>query len=209
MQSPRRRTSRDDIRTVRDLRRSQIVAAARSLVAEGGLEALTIGALEKRLDFTRGVITYHFRDKDEIVTAVLDSAVEEIDSATFAHVRSSGSFQDRVRVVLTTKVRGFLSHGEARAILVSFWSRIPADARAAEQNARLHAAWREQALTLVRAGQAAGAFDPSVPADAVAALMVGTVLGIVVQAAFDPPAVDVDALIEEATRTLMARLQAR
>ena len=35
---------------------------------------------EKHLvPFTRGVITYHFADKDEIVGAVLESVVEEID----------------------------------------------------------------------------------------------------------------------------------
>src|SRR5205814_9753674 len=60
-----RRTSASD--SLRDLRRAQIVAAAREIVAGDGLESLTIGALEKRLGFSRGVITYHFRDKDEIV----------------------------------------------------------------------------------------------------------------------------------------------
>jgi AcrR family transcriptional regulator len=41
--------------TLRDLRR--------------GLEALTISALEGRLAFSRGVITYHFADKIRIVLA--------------------------------------------------------------------------------------------------------------------------------------------
>ncbi len=200
---------REEIRTVRDLRRSQIVSAARALVAHGGLEALTIGALEKRLDFTRGVITYHFRDKDEIVAAVLDSAVEEIDAATHADVRASATAEERVRAVITSKVRGFLDHAEARAILVSFWSLIPGDPRATAVNSRLYTNWRQQAATLVRAGQAQEWFDPAVPADAIGALMVGTVVGIVVQAGFEPESVDAEALIDEATAMLMARLRPR
>src|ERR1700722_2409301 len=67
--------------SVRDLRRGQILTAARRLVAEHGLEALTIGALEDRLAFTRGVITYHFANKDEIVRAVFASAIDEIDAS--------------------------------------------------------------------------------------------------------------------------------
>ena len=57
--------------TVRDLRRAQIIAAARAIVCRDGLDALTIGALEQKLAFTRGVITYHFAGKDDIVRALL------------------------------------------------------------------------------------------------------------------------------------------
>ena len=48
---------RPEVTTVRDLRRTQILAEARSIVAQEGLAALTIGTLEKRLPFSRGVIT--------------------------------------------------------------------------------------------------------------------------------------------------------
>src|SRR5437773_5389573 len=99
--------------TVRDFRRAQVIAAARSLVAEEGLEALTIGALEERLAFSRGVITYHFRNKDEIVEAVLAHAVAEIEEALRAELRASESPEERVGAVLRSMVRGFLAHPEA------------------------------------------------------------------------------------------------
>jgi AcrR family transcriptional regulator len=194
------------IRTVRDLRRSQIIAAARQLVADGGLEALTIGQLERRLEFTRGVITYHFRDKDEIVAAVLDSAVDSIDEGTFAEVNASGSMPDKVRAVIATKVRGFLRERDARAILVSFWARIPSDPRVAAQNSRLFAAWRKQSCLLIKMGQAAGAFRDDVDPETAGALLVGIVLGIVLQASFESDLIDVDQLIDEGARTVLARI---
>lgn len=196
-----------EIRTVRDLRRSQIIAAARALVAEGGLEALTIGSLERRLEFTRGVITYHFRDKSEIVAAVLESAIDEVDTATLAHVGASGSMEEKIRAVLATKVNGFLAHHEARAILVSFWSRIPADADATSLNSRLYGGWRKQAAALVRAGQIDGSFRGDVSPERIAALLVGMVVGIVVQVAFEPDSVDADELIDEAASLFVARLR--
>src|SRR5207249_7078413 len=109
-----------ELASVRDLRRAQIVAAARALVARGGLEALTVSALEKRLRFTRGVITYHFRGKDEIVRAVLASAVDEIDRATAEEVQASLDFAAKLEAVLRTKVRGFLENREAAHVLLSF-----------------------------------------------------------------------------------------
>ncbi len=192
-------------RTVRDFRRGQIVAAARALVARGGLEALTIAALEKRLEFTRGVITYHFRDKDEIVDAVLESAVAEIDAATDAEVRASLSFEEKVEAVLRSKVRGFLDNPEAAFVLLTFWGRILTDRRVRALNARLYANYRRQGARL--AARAPGA--SSATAADVAALLVGTVIGIVVQVYFEPGAIDPDRCVREAAATFAARLSAK
>jgi AcrR family transcriptional regulator len=194
--------------TVRDLRRQQIVATARALVAEGGLEALTIGALEARLSFSRGVITYHFRDKDEIVASVLEDAVAEIDAATLAEVRATGGFADKVHAVLDSKVRGFLDHPEAAAILLVFWTRLGRDPRASELNTRLFDTWRRQGASLLQAGQAAGIVRPDVSPEVIAALLVGNVLGIVIQARFEPP-VDVPAMTREAATAIAMSCLAR
>jgi AcrR family transcriptional regulator len=194
-------------RTVRDLRRRQIIAAARALVAKGGLEALTIGALERRLGFTRGVITYHFRGKDEIVDAVLASAIEEIDAATAAEVRASAGFGEKLEAVLRSKVRGFIDHREAGLTLLAFWGRIHRDRRARETTARLYAGYRQQSAHLLALGIEAGAVAAPPPSAAeFAALLVGTVVGIVVQSYFEPGAIDPDACVREAARTFLARL---
>ena len=193
--------------SVRDERRGQIIAVARALVAEGGLEALTIGAIEKRVPFTRGVITYHFADKDEIVGAVLESVVEEIDRATFAEVSDVDTFHGRIRAVLRSKVRGFLRHAEARACLVSYWSRVASDERARAMNQRLFASWRAQAVGLLGAAKKSGDARRDVDAEAVAALLVGLVVGIVVQTAFDDS--DVDRLVDEAALMVVAHCRTR
>lgn len=197
-----------EVETVRDLRRGQVIAAARALVAEGGLDALTIGALEKRLDFTRGVITYHFRDKDDIVEAVLGSAIEEIDAATAAEVRAGAGFEAKVEAVIRSKVRGFLDHPEAAYILLSFWSRILTDARARRANAKLYAGYRRQAAELLERARATGVLRRGIPVAEAAAILVGTVIGIVTQVYFERGAVDPDACVREAARTFAARLAA-
>ena len=86
-----------EVATVRDLRRQQVVAAARAIVAQQGLEALTFAALERELGYTRGVITWHFRNKDEIVAAVLHDAVEDIDRVALPAIVAEQTFADRAR----------------------------------------------------------------------------------------------------------------
>ena len=180
---------------LRDLRRGQIVAVARALVAAEGLDALTFAALEERLDFTRGVITYHFRNKDEIVEAVLDSAVAEIDGSMRAELATAGSLRDRIRAVLHGQVAGWIDHPEAGKILFSSWGRLSADPRAAALNARLYRRYRAEAA----------AFG----GESIAALLVGTVLGIVTQHYFDAGSIDVEAAVREAAELFANRLEGK
>ena len=93
---------------VREVRRAQIITAARGVVARDGLSALTFSALEGELDFTRGVITYHFKNKGAIVDAVLQSALDEIDAATLAAVEAHGSPTERVAAAVRATIAGFI-----------------------------------------------------------------------------------------------------
>ena len=193
-------------RSLRDLRRGQIVAVARALVAEGGPEGLTIGALEERLDFTRGVITYHFADRDEIVDAVLASAAAEIDAATRSGVRGSATVDERVRAVLESNVRGYLEHREAGQILLSFWGRPAGAGRRARAASIIFAGYRAQSAELVRAARKANPRCTARPRP-LGAVLVGVVIGLVVQAYLDPAALDTDAALEEAAACVSARLR--
>jgi AcrR family transcriptional regulator len=182
---------------LRSLRRSQIVAAARVVVAKGGLEALTFAGLEKQLGYTRGVITYHFKNKDEIVDAVLASAVDEIDRSTRAEVAAAHGKGARAAAVIRAVVRGFLVNVEAVRVLFAFWGLLHAEPRIRAVNAKLHARYRRQTRELL-GGDAA-----------MATVIVAVVLGIVAQWYFDPAAVDVDAAIDEAVGAIEARLKRR
>ena len=197
-----------EVETIRDLRRSQIIRAARRVVAERGVGALTFGTLERELAFTRGVITYHFANKDEIVDALLDDAIAETDAATMSSVVAEGSAPDKVVAAVAGMVRGFLSQREAARVLLSFWGRLPDDPRAAAKNAALYARWRAQSASLLRHGQATGELRADCDVEAVAAHMVGTVIGVVTQAYFDPGAIDPDAVVREAARGIAAGLTA-
>src|SRR5947209_16985529 len=189
----RRRTAASD--SLRDLRRAQIVSAARELVAGDGLESLTIGALEKRLGFSRGVITYHFRDKDEIVEAVLESALHEIDRATQQEVEAGSTPEEKVRAILRANLHGFLGHREAGIILLSFWGRLGSDPKARKANARLYDVYRERTLSILNSGDFRFVDQPSL-----ATVIVGLVLGIASQMYFEPGSIDPEGALNEATR---------
>ncbi len=196
-----------EIQTVRELRRAQIIEVARRIVAESGLQSLTIGALERELEFSRGVITYHFRNKDDIVHAVLDSTVRDVDVAAREALDATSDWEGRVRAVLESMVRGFLERTDGTEVLLAFWGRLRTDERATTVNADLYARYRKRTEKLVREGQNAGDFRVDVEPRAMAAVIVALVIGICVQAYFQEGAIDVDGAVEEAVASVLARLR--
>jgi AcrR family transcriptional regulator len=192
--------------TLRELRRGQIIAKAREIVSQKGLHALTVKALEDGLSFTRGVITYHFKNKQEIVHAVLESAIAEIDAAVLEEVEAKGTFLEKVGAVIGAVTAGFLNRKEAGQITIAFWGRLQTDPSVQRMNAELYARYRHQGASLVRRGQREGALRADVDADAVGAFMVGSVIGITTQAYFQPGCIDVDAAVALASESLLARL---
>lgn len=74
----RGRTRRDD---AREARRREFLAAARDLVEEHGLDALTIKGLAARLDCAVGSLYTYFASKDALVAAMQAAAIEALDDA--------------------------------------------------------------------------------------------------------------------------------
>ena len=192
----------DAAATVRDFRRQQIVGESRRIVAELGLQALTFGTLERRLSFTRGVITYHFRNKEDLVHAVLDSAIEEIDADTASRTRSEVEGAAKVHATIDAVVKGFLEREEATRVLLSFWGRLQADPRAAEKNARLYERYRSFGRKVLADACSEAGVD--VPTQALSVSLVAVIIGIVAQATFEPGAVDVDEAVAEASQLFCA-----
>src|SRR5277367_351303 len=57
---------------VGEQRRAQIVEAAVGVIADAGLPALSLSAIEKRAGMSRGQLTYYFGTKEDILVAVFD-----------------------------------------------------------------------------------------------------------------------------------------
>jgi len=70
-----RKSARIDIGSIR---RGQIVDAAATIIAERGLQSLSLSEIEKRAGMSRGQLTYYFKTKEEILLAVFDRRLERM-----------------------------------------------------------------------------------------------------------------------------------
>src|SRR5438270_9610254 len=67
---------------VGSIRREQIVQAAVSIIAEQGLQNLSLSEIEKKAGMSRGQLTYYFPAKEDILLAVFDRLIEMMHERT-------------------------------------------------------------------------------------------------------------------------------
>jgi AcrR family transcriptional regulator len=96
-----------------------ILNAAAELLAEGGVEALTMRSLAARVDIPVATIYRYFANREEIIAAYLDHDLDQIDAAIEAAVLAL----DRVTVRSLTEavVLGHMRHHQAHPEGIPVW----------------------------------------------------------------------------------------
>ena len=58
--------------TIAEIRRTEIVDAAAAVIAEQGIQHLSLSEIEAKVGMSRGQLTYYYKTKEEILLAVFD-----------------------------------------------------------------------------------------------------------------------------------------
>jgi TetR/AcrR family transcriptional regulator, transcriptional repressor of aconitase len=61
-------------------KRDDVLAAAAHVIGEQGLEAASMREIARAAGCTTGVLTHYFRNKDEMITAALDLAFDQLET---------------------------------------------------------------------------------------------------------------------------------
>ena len=93
---------------VHAIRREQILAAAERLLARKGWAGTTFADICKEAGISNGVLTYHFKDKDEILLAVLEKVSRASNDRFFSLLQEQTSWLDKLDLI----VRSTLSSTE-------------------------------------------------------------------------------------------------
>src|SRR3954452_9563632 len=72
-------------------RRGQVVEAAVGIIAECGLQELSLSAIEQRAGMSRGQLTYYFPAKEDILLAVFDRLLEMMHQGAAGEAGRNGA----------------------------------------------------------------------------------------------------------------------
>lgn len=183
-----RRQPRIDVGAIR---RGQIVEAAVAIIAERGLQNLSLSEIERRAGMSRGQLTYYFPTKEAILLAVFDRLLEltcRRIGTPAGQPAEAASGWEWVRHLLQTVPAQPDESPEFHALQYTFLSQLGYRADFRQRLARLYEEWRTQmARGLAQDLQRRPAVRPVNPR-ALATLVQALLHGLVMQAAADPQA---------------------
>jgi AcrR family transcriptional regulator len=172
------------------IRRDQIVEAAVAVIAEQGIQNLSLSEIEKKVGMSRGQLTYYFKSKEDILLGVFDRLVEMMRGQ-----RGGGgdqpppeltSWQGVVRMVLQAILQEPQSHPEFGPLQYTFLSQISHREDFRQRLAGLYEDWRLQMSELV--GDKLSAGRKKVSPRTFASLVQAMFHGVAIQIAADPGA---------------------
>jgi AcrR family transcriptional regulator len=91
-----------DVKKERRLTRDDWIAAAAGLLAEKGIDAVRITSLSESLAVTRGSFYWHFKDRDDLLKALIRTWEETNTRALVQAVEASGTVVESVLALFET-----------------------------------------------------------------------------------------------------------
>ncbi|MYR85942.1 TetR family transcriptional regulator [Streptomyces sp. SID685] len=148
--APRRRTPAPP--------REDLLAAAMGMIAERGLEKLTMAALGREVGMSSGHLLYYFRSKDELLLQTLEWSEGRLGAARGRLLAGPGSARERLAAYVDLYVPD--GHRDPHWTLwLEVWNRSQnADADARTRQSAIEGAWHRDLVALIAEGVSRGEF---------------------------------------------------
>ncbi|AOR31920.1 transcriptional regulator [Streptomyces fodineus] len=148
--SPRRRTPAPP--------REDVLAAAMDMIAERGLEKLTMAALGREVGMSSGHLLYYFRSKDELLLQTLEWSEGRLGAERGRLLAGPGSARERLSAYVDLYVPE--GHRDPHWTLwLEVWNRSQnADDEARLRQAAIESAWHRDLVALIAEGISRGEF---------------------------------------------------
>ncbi|GIN01902.1 TetR family transcriptional regulator [Planomonospora venezuelensis] len=158
MRSEKNSSGQEGRSFIETARRAQIVACAIEVIAEVGYAQASLALIAKRAGISKGVISYHFRGKDELIQQVMEEAFALGDAFVRSRVEGRTTAAAMLRAYLEASVEFYRTHRAHMIALLDIWSAF----RHEDGRPRFDATTNEPELAsveeILRFGQLAGEF---------------------------------------------------
>ncbi len=177
------------------IRREQIVDAAMAIIADQGLPKLSLSAIERRTQMSRGQLTYYFPSKEAILLAVFDRLLQLMYDRLgmpIADERQSehGKLWTTTCHLLQAILDAPASNLDFHALQYSFLAQVNHRADYRQRLAGLYAEWRQHMAADFADERHRG------PAREMASLIQAILHGLSMQLLADPEAFDRHKMLE-------------
>jgi AcrR family transcriptional regulator len=187
------------------VRRQQIIDATIRVMAARGWNETSIDEITREAGVSRGLVSYHFKDKAQLLSGVLASCQDTFAATVADAIAASPNPLDQVRSATRSAVLMARDHPAPYEVFLHFSASARSDPDLAEQVRGLYRGFRRAIADGIRRGQASGHFRQVDP-DTAAARHVGAIVGLALQWLLDPESFDLDDAAADAENSIAALL---
>jgi AcrR family transcriptional regulator len=144
-------------------KRAELLDAAASVVAEEGYAHASLRKVAHRAGGTTGTVTYYFANKEELITALVESRFDEYD----AMLDASRDAAD-IRAVFESWVARISDDSESWLVMFQLLAHARHEPALAAVIERRYARFRDLYASILAAGQRRGTIRDDIPADLLA-----------------------------------------
>ncbi|MFH8295226.1 TetR/AcrR family transcriptional regulator [Streptomyces sp. NPDC018059] len=143
--------------------REDVLSAAMEMIAERGLEKLTMAALGREVGMSSGHLLYYFRTKDELLLRTLEWSEGRLGTERGRLLARPGTARAR----LDAYVELYVPDGPGDphwTLWLEVWNRsLNADEEGRDRQAAIEGAWHRDLVALLAEGASRGEFGPVDP----------------------------------------------
>jgi AcrR family transcriptional regulator len=180
-------------------RREQIIDAAVAIIAEQGIQNLSLSEIEQKVAMSRGQLTYYFHTKEDILLGVFDRLIElmcrrqgDAESHPFAKM----TWLEVIRHLLGVVMQQPPEQPAFAPLQYTFLSQISHRADFRARLAELYEHWRRRGADHLSQDMGNRPTARTVSPRAVSTLVQAVLHGLAMQTAADPAAVDANAVTQ-------------
>jgi AcrR family transcriptional regulator len=143
---------------IQQARRSQLVECAVELIAEIGPAQASTVRIAQRAGVSRGVLTYHFRDRDDLIEQVIARVYELGAEFLLPRMREAASPREALTRFIGGSVELYAAHPKHMAALAAIFGASAGDAGVERARHQRHAKELLDLARILHEGQEQGQF---------------------------------------------------
>ncbi len=173
---------------VAEARKKQIIDATIRVMAEKGWNETSIDEITREAGVSRGLVSYHFKDKSALLSGVLARCQEMFNEAIFKAIRETDDRIEQARLALRHALAYTVEDPTVYQVFVYFAANGRSNPELGDQIRELWANFRQIAAAGIRRGQLRGVYRNDIDPEAAAARQIGAITGLALQWIVDPDA---------------------
>ncbi len=188
---------------IAQIRRDQIIDAAIRVMATKGWGETSIDEITSEAGVSRGLVSYHFKDKAELLSGVLARCQQASTDAITEALATTEDMVEQMNIINRASLNFVRDDPTIYEIFLHFTASARAHPELGDQIRDLYRGFRTTIARAIRRGQNAGVFRNDIDSEAAAARQVGALTGFALQWLLDPESFPFDEAVTQTQEMLI------